>query len=89
MRRRLPALQKPSPVIRYAPRESRPSHMAQQAAFAETPVPVLGDIRMVWDAVGKVKTTELPIGQVQMQLFTKAPRRADAKTVSHEKHPPS
>jgi hypothetical protein len=60
--------------------------MAQQTALAETTMAVFAESRVVRDAVGKIKTTEPSIRQVQMHLFTKAPFGPDAKTVFHQKH---
>ncbi len=57
----------------HATRNRRLEHMAQQIAFAEATMTVLGKARVIRDAVRQIEAAEPPIGEVQMHLLAKPP----------------
>ena len=56
----------------HAARNNRLEYMTQQIAVTEPTMAVFAESRVVWDAVGKIKTTEPAIRQAQMHFFKKA-----------------
>ena len=60
--------------------------MAQQIAFAETTMPVLGKGRMVRHWIRKIKAAKPAVGKVEMNLFAKPAFRPDAKTIANQQH---
>jgi hypothetical protein len=61
--------------------------LPEEITLAEPAMTRLGEGRMVGDLIFNPKLAEPAIGKVQMRLFTQAPFRANAKTITHKQHP--
>lgn len=60
---------------------------SQQIAFAKAAMPVLREGRMVGHRAIEPEPTEPPVGEVEVDLFTQPPLRADAEAVADNHHP--
>src|SRR5690348_9940942 len=67
--------------------ENSLEHPPQQIALAEAAMPVLGEGRMIGHAAIEAKSTEPPIGQIEVDLLAQAPLGADTKAVADDEHP--
>jgi len=61
--------------------------MAQQAALAKAPEPVLRESRVMRDLVIEIERTKPAVRQVKLHLLAQLPLRADAIAVADDEHP--
>ena len=60
--------------------------MSEQAALAETAMPVLRECRMVWHRISQIQFAKPAIRQIDMDLLAKPPLGSNALAIAQQRH---
>jgi hypothetical protein len=62
-------------------------HMAQDVAVAEAAMAINRERRVIGNLVVEIKPTKPAVGQMQLNLLTQPPLKANAVAVANDRHP--
>src|SRR6266542_5574262 len=61
--------------------------MTQEVAVAEAAMPINRECRVIWHFVVEIEAAKPAVGEMQLNLLTEPPLKANAVAVAHNQHP--